>query len=497
MKINSRLSSVLGICCRNYEGPDYELVRRLASEGKNELAYYKMTQASIYTAVNVKKQLFSEPHKLFFNSLGFVGWVGSVRGKIKWWKEDDATLEKLVLGNETLCMGLLGGRKGAMSSAGKYSNFAATRGTYIHEILGPLVFKQANRIFPELVDHNTVVPGRLISKYFPLFAATPDGVTIKSVKDFEQLIEEGTCYGEEGRPKVIHELKTMQTERSMIPSRVVAALHSVYEQAGYRITPELKEQTVSLLAGAFTKGGWLRANSEADLQRKGKARGIFCQRGSNMYPTYHIREIKNTLVDNKYLNHIHDGRPGCVTDIRGYLEAPGKGTITVYSYVSGHDNQPIFSMEFDRAPFMLGVCSTFYLQMLTQYASTYHLNRDCKYVFTAAVSYQLNTLRKEPVRLAITYSYDTGIDFNRAIPFMEKSVSNLIKCDDTLGGTFARENVEKTRNILPEEEDEEDESSLTEDFPPEERLKLLREIEGLFDISAEIKALETEISLRQ
>lgn len=295
------LERALKVVSESYEGPGAEEVKEIASTEAYTLAYYRMTQRSTFTAVNLKRDFFIEPHKLFFSKDVDGAWREAMASKIEWWDiREEKTLREKILSKMEIQMGLQGNGHGAYNARWKTSLRPADKGTYIHEALGGFIFKRAmNELFPEVKGYSTVVPGRIISLYWPWIAATPDGFTVSDENEFEKLVR-GVIRGTKalGAPFAIHEMKTIH--RLPIGEDVVRALYLKYTDARNTVTDALRTEVVELVQQLCIAGRLMSGNVEIDLRFDGKGKPVFAQRFS-IYPTKHIDDMKTHLCKENYV----------------------------------------------------------------------------------------------------------------------------------------------------------------------------------------------------
>ncbi|KAJ8018607.1 hypothetical protein HOLleu_43314 [Holothuria leucospilota] len=236
------------------------------------------------------------------------------------------------------------------------------------------------------------------------------------------------CLRATGKPIAIHELKTMQTTYNMMEEETIMELYAKYLNEGKGVSEEVKEDALKIFRDVLVRGKWVFKNAFEDVVMEKKTkRPYFLHRNSKLYPTEHIDRMKSTKFPvNGQTHHLlgkdveretKDKQSPIMIDFKDYLRAPGKGKITFYDFNKWNENEPLFSCFYEKAPFMLGVASSFYTQMLMQYCCTYHLNDNMKYIFTVTVSYKKENW--EPLRLAMSYSYDTGIRYDLVKPFIE------------------------------------------------------------------------------
>jgi hypothetical protein len=137
-------------------------------------------------------------------------------------------------------------------------------------------------------------------------------------------------------------------------------------------SPSLDDGIVSTLVDVLQRAKWL-------LPQRKKITVPGCTTAVSNYDYDGVsHNILNYLIpDTKH-------KTECAQHGVDQMHRAGKCIITVYDPESSTFDI-LFQREYAKSPFVLGPCSKAYLQMLTQAATTFYMNRDMKYIYTCVI----------------------------------------------------------------------------------------------------------------
>lgn len=464
--VRRRIIPCLEYICHNYEGFNNDEIKVLGKYAPQS-GYTKVTTLSQNIANTTKRSFFIEPHKTFFSRDARVAWKKALSGVIHWWRMDDESevhskLEAIGPLNETLNSG--GGESiGLYRHSWANSSKPTELGTYIDKVFGHVIMRQAASLYG-LEDCAHLGPGRRQSPAMPWIAATPDGVTCLNEKAHEEFVElvfrEGKAppLGRDahtdkliqfGAPLLHHEFKSIQKEPSgtspgsRISAREVRDLYNIYTSGDVQAT---REACVELMCSKLEIGNWMPRKRKsdgamstglADNPRGSKVPSFF-KRGTLLYPAADLDEYVTERVSGRMYPHLLG--PDEVVPFKEFRDGPGRATVTVYEVANGTPNKQLFQLFYDKAPLVLSPKSSFYCQMTVQAMSTLEYNELQRYLFSCVFSGEREK-KSEGTKLAMLYSYDTGID--RWV--RDRMVSRTLRClgdaSTWLDTFFTRENV--------------------------------------------------------
>lgn len=277
----------------------------------------------------------------------------------------------------------------------------------------------------------------------PIVGATPDGISVLSQMAFELFIgdtfltlhspsEDGA-----GMPHVIHEMKTFHRPLSFIVGGDIDWVmnKSLWPQDGGL------QQIVSLLGSKLKAIDVLSNNTAADVFMR-KYQFITRDELPQKVPDTIYKESLRTRLP--YVNRNVDISekvgldPDRVTEYAVELTKmkmrPGGACITVFPNNDANVLTPVHTFYFAKAPFILSPVGTFMMQMMTQALCTFEYNANATMMFTCCLQYPPQT--RTPVRVALAYSYDTGIDWFMVQDYIDRTLSEICKLDPILHKHF-------------------------------------------------------------
>nr|DBA11788.1 TPA_asm: ORF87 [Malaco herpesvirus 1] len=267
-----------------YKGEGAELLKAKMTQ-KNPspaMGYFWMTLNNQNFANETKKQLFIEPN--VHHGRPLQSWDDAMKMKLPIHQEkySMAAFVNMIQRKASLYDVTSATSGGTANAKMRYSGSATQNGTYIHDVLGDQIMKNACRVDPSFLanqhmfDH--ILPGRVWSPNFFPIATTPDGITVGSQEKFLQLMEllavhdphkpmsdeiRDLTYGG-GAPLYIHEFKTLQTSSgghkgtgSKIDRNEVVTLYNRYKRevgSGNKVPESFKHDIVSMLFEYLASG---------------------------------------------------------------------------------------------------------------------------------------------------------------------------------------------------------------------------------------------------
>lgn len=291
-------------------------------------------------------------------------------------------------------------------------------GTYLHNTYGALLLKTFCEYALEWKGKRLsyIIPGRILNKVMITIATTPDAIAVPHEDLFLQSLDTYYDHDENGAtlpyvatdatPYALLELKTIHRQNAYVTREETQHLRNIHTAHDTRAVESAFSGVVEkklIAADALpAKHTQKRKNSgrlltDTDL-------GIFFQRKYRFIRTSALRKLQDTTITSsaqtiKPLPHIFS----CIGDKIRLCDLVDVSKCQ-YVLFSEDGNTIDFTLESDSALLLPSLQSEYFIQLLTQYCTLWHLKETVRAVFTVGLSYA-----DSPTQLAVAYS--VAIDF--------------------------------------------------------------------------------------
>ena len=292
------------------------------------------------------------------------------------------------------------------------------------------------------------IPGRIVSIKLPFLASTPDICVCANKNKLEDVyadVVQNKRVSEKLKiyvPLVWGEIKTLQSENAIIHKKQLEKLlmltaqfdiHNTGKKGGsiseiltiddwddvfcfkdenYKndlIINDLKEEIVYLLSECFKNNGWMTPYNNQMSSKK--ILDLLLKRNSNIVESSVADKCKNVFVPQERLKHLFSSQMDKIKNVEiAPLVEAGHAWVLFYGK-RGRNDKCIQQVFFEKAPFILGPCSNFYVQMIEQACCVQYMNGKAKYLFIAITKHasEQNEDESDINHPCLVYAYEVII----------------------------------------------------------------------------------------
>lgn len=355
------------------------------------------------------------------------------------------------------------------------------RGMFIDRAFGGELGRNGAALFSDrmMKEYTHQSTGRRINPLHRMIASTSDLLTSRGTVEerdhymnrvFEakstRAYNGGGHRARNGAPILSHEFKSLQCNGSRVPEHKLRFLHDTYRTAerlgavddeSSEIWRDFKNMAVQEFRNRCQAGKWMpdEMRFRKDAVKKMKMTGhipnfkhptskihTLFHRKSKLFPTDVIDntvEIEKTTLDGGLVPYLGDETDHIPLKelLPGYTSQSG-GVLAMYTA----DGNLYHRLRFEKPPFVLAPRSDFLAQMIVQAATLLDYNEAMRFIFTAVLSIEEREAEmkcpggEQPIRLAMVYSYDTGIDRRHVRRLLRQTYKNMGRADPQWMGRY-------------------------------------------------------------